>query len=228
MKAIGYVRVSSVEQVAEGISLELQAERITAYCKEKGWFLVKVVRDAGISGGDRARYARMLETAKESGASRVVVYHFDRFGRDVSGTLEALRAWTKKGIELHVVGRGRIEVETSSGFLQNTVEQMVAEHFRRIISEKTKDAKAKNKAEGKWNGGCVPFGYMLACDRTRLIEKPDEQKAIRLILRLRRMGLSLREVAARVNAEGFRTKAGRSWKAVQVANVIRFSEEMAA
>ncbi|MBM3270672.1 MAG: recombinase family protein [Candidatus Sericytochromatia bacterium] len=50
MKAFGYVRVSTVEQAAEGVSLEAQAAKIAAYCAINELDLVGVVTDGGASG----------------------------------------------------------------------------------------------------------------------------------------------------------------------------------
>jgi len=55
MKAVGYVRVSTEDQAREGVSLEAQRAKITAYCQVKDLELVEVVEDAGISAKDLRR-----------------------------------------------------------------------------------------------------------------------------------------------------------------------------
>jgi hypothetical protein len=55
MKAIGYIRVSTEEQADSGVSLEAQKSRVEAYCKAKGWELVRIIVDAGCSGKDLNR-----------------------------------------------------------------------------------------------------------------------------------------------------------------------------
>ena len=44
MKAVGYIRVSTVEQAQEGVSLDAQEARIRAYAEMQGLELVKIVR----------------------------------------------------------------------------------------------------------------------------------------------------------------------------------------
>jgi len=51
-RAIGYVRVSTDDQVREDVSLDVQEARIRAYCEAKGWQLISVVRDEGKSAKD--------------------------------------------------------------------------------------------------------------------------------------------------------------------------------
>jgi len=50
MKVIGYVRVSTEEHVREGISLEAQKHKITAWAEALDGELLFIAEDAGISG----------------------------------------------------------------------------------------------------------------------------------------------------------------------------------
>ncbi|MCD8501566.1 MAG: recombinase family protein [Bacillaceae bacterium] len=50
--AVGYVRVSTKEQAIEGYSLENQRNDIRAHCKTKGWELLDIFGDEGISGAE--------------------------------------------------------------------------------------------------------------------------------------------------------------------------------
>ena len=45
-----------------------------------------------------------------------------------------LRRFARRGVELHVVRRERVEVDTAGGFLLAGVEGLMAEHCRRVIS----------------------------------------------------------------------------------------------
>ena len=148
MIALGYVRRSK-ESSARTVSLEDQRERINAYCVEHGWQLAEVLVDDGVSGGRRERLDRIAARVRAAGARAVVVYHLDRFARDVAALLDSLRAFSRRGVELHVVGRGCIEADTASGFLVTGVEGLMAEHFRRLISEKTRDAGCAGAAAGE-------------------------------------------------------------------------------
>ncbi len=46
---VGYVRVSTLKQASEGVSLDTQAARIAAYCQLAGLQLVELIREEGIS-----------------------------------------------------------------------------------------------------------------------------------------------------------------------------------
>ena len=49
--AIAYVRVSTEEQAAEGVSIDAQVAAVRAYATLRGLELVDVVIDAGVSAG---------------------------------------------------------------------------------------------------------------------------------------------------------------------------------
>src|SRR5438128_2111498 len=97
MTAIGYVRRSK-ESTERTVSLEDQRARIAAYCAERGWALSEVLADDGVSGGNRERLERLAERVKMTGAHAIVVYHLDRFARDLAATLDYLRRFARRGV----------------------------------------------------------------------------------------------------------------------------------
>src|SRR5262249_49928981 len=143
----------------------------------QGWTLADVVSDDGVSGGKRARLDRLSAAVAATGALRVVAYHADRFARDVAAQLATIRAWTRRGIELHVVGRGRLEATSSSGFITTAIEGVVAEHLRLVTSEKTRDALARLKAAGRRYTRLVPYGMRATADG-RLEPEPAEHAVL--------------------------------------------------
>ena len=50
MKAVCYVRVSTMEQSTHGVSLEAQEERLLAYCSMARIEVMAMIREEGISG----------------------------------------------------------------------------------------------------------------------------------------------------------------------------------
>jgi len=156
------------------VSLEDQRARIEAYCEERRWRLAEVLADDGVSGGRRERLDRLAERVTATHARAIVVYHLDRFARDLAATLDYLRRFSRRGVELHVVGRGQVEADTATGFIVTAVEGLAAEHYRRVISEKTRDALARLRANGRRVSRFARYGFQLAPGR-RLIVNPREQ-----------------------------------------------------
>lgn len=81
MNVVGYVRVSTEEQSREGISLEMQADRIRAYCASQGWTMVHIYDDAGVSGTALQRPGLQAMLGSLQGIDAVLVWKVDRPSR---------------------------------------------------------------------------------------------------------------------------------------------------
>lgn len=206
MTALGYARRSK-ESGPRTVSLEDQRERIEEYCQAQGWTLAEVLTDDGVSGGRRGRLERLADRVRTTGARAVVCYHLDRFAWDLAATLDYLRRFSRQGVELHVVGRGRVEADTATGFIVTAVEGLAAEHYRRVISEKTRDALARLRAQGRRVSRWAPYGFGLS-PGGRLRPEPREQAVLGLIVTLRGAGLSLRAISEELVTRGILARNG--------------------
>ena len=219
MIALGYIRRSK-ESGARTVSLEDQRARIEGYCQERGWSLAEVLADDGVSGGRRERLERLAERVKATGARTIVVYHLDRFARDLAATLDYLRRFARRGVELHVVGRGRVEADTATGFIVTAVEGLAAEHYRRVISEKTRDALARLRAKGRRVSRFAPYGYRVA-PGGRLVVSSKEQALVGDIGALRGQGLSLRAISRDLASRGTLARNGRPFGPSTLLGIVR-------
>jgi len=161
-----------------------------------------------VSGGRRERLDRLTERVRVTGARALVVYHLDRFARDLAATLDYLRQFSRRGVELHVVGRGRIEADSATGFIVTAVEGLAAEHYRRVISEKTRDALARLRSQGRRVSRWAPYGWRLA-PGGRLRPDPKEQVILGRIAALHASRLSLRGISRALAAQGIRARSGQ-------------------
>src|SRR5687768_17097216 len=94
--AIGYVRVSTQEQAAHGISLDAQEARLRAYAALRGVDLVAVVIDAGVSAGKyrleaREGGARILAAIKARTVRHVIALKLDRLFRNTIDCLTTVQ-----------------------------------------------------------------------------------------------------------------------------------------
>lgn len=218
MNAVGYARRSK-ESGERTVSLQDQCARIADYCQTQGWQLAEVVTDDGVSGGRRERLEHLAERVKTIRARAIVVYHLDRFARDLAATLDYLRRFSRRGVELHVVGRGRVEADTATGFIVTAVEGLAAEHYRRVISEKTRDALARLRAQGRRVSRFAPYGFRLA-PGGRLTPDPREQATLSRIAALRASGLSLRAISRTLAARKILARSGRPFAPMTLARLV--------
>jgi len=77
-------------------------------------------------------------------------------------------------------------------------------------SRLTSAALARKRANGEYTGGDVPRGCRLASDGVSLEENPAELMDLDLIRQLRADGISIRALAAELNARGVLNR-GRRW-----------------
>ena len=112
-KAIGYVRVSTVMQANEGVSLDAQKAKIKAYCEFNDLELVEIVVDAGKSAKntDREGLQTCLEKLANGEATELVVFKLDRLSRKVLDVLNLINAIEACGGSLHSISE---KLDTSS------------------------------------------------------------------------------------------------------------------
>jgi len=192
IKAVGYVRVSTEEQAQVGVSLAAQEDRIRAFCTAKGWMLAHLYRDEARSAKnlDRPELQRMICDLKGDGVDVVVILKLDRLTRSVRdlGTLiEDLFG----GVALAAVD-GSLDSSTASGRMVVNLLATVAQWERETTVERTKAALDYKRDRGEWIGR-VPFGFRV--EDAKLVENPEEMKAIVSMKRGYRRGQSLSTIA---------------------------------
>ena len=117
-RTIGYTRVSTAEQVSEGVSLEMQAKKIEAYCLVKDWQLSEVVSDAGESAKslNRPGVQRLIEMVETGQVSTVILYKLDRLTRSVADLDRLVKLFERKGVAL-VSLQESLDATTATGRL---------------------------------------------------------------------------------------------------------------
>ena len=215
-KAVAYVRVSTVEQVNEGVSLPAQEERLAAYARAQGLDLVAVIREEGVSAATafatRAGGSTLLATIAEGRAAHVVALKLDRLFRDAADALNVTRAWDQAGVALHLVDMGGSSVNTASAVGRMLLVMLagVAELERGLIGERTALALAHKQARGE-HVGRAPRGYRINGKRLVPIKGHEGLRIEARALALRQQGLSYSKIAAVLEAEGFKPERGKQF-----------------
>lgn len=223
MKVIGYVRVSTEEQSAEGVSLAAQEAKIRAYAALYDLDLIEVIIDAGQSAKSLKRpgLTRALGLLKAGKAGGMVIAKLDRLSRNVSDFNSLIEGYfgEKAGKQLMSVADS-IDTRTAAGRLVLNVLMSVSQWEREAIGERTKDALAYKKSMGE-RVGKVPFGFDLASDGIALVSNADEQRTIGIIHQLKADGYSLRSIAEELTRQGIITKEGNAkWAHTAVSRIL--------
>jgi site-specific DNA recombinase len=205
MRTIGYSRVSTAEQASEGVSLEMQAKKIEAYCLVKDWQLAEVITDAGQSAKslNRPGMQRLIAMAEAGQISTVIVYKLDRLTRSVADLDKLVKLFERKGVAL-VSLQESLDATTAAGRLMMNLLASVSQWEREVIGERTKDALQELKAQGKKLGRS---GYA-------------DQAMIGYLKAEYSQGRSYHELAAELNSRSIQTARGGTWAAATVRNLV--------
>jgi len=211
--AIGYIRVSTQEQAAEGVSLEAQQARIEAWCEANGYQLEKVYTDAGISGSKMTNRPALQEALSEIGKGQALVFYslsrLARSTRDMLSISDLLEARHADMVSL----TENFDTTTAAGKLMFGMLSLLAEFERDMISERTKMALAQKRANGETYSP-TPYGFQVKAGR--LEQDHGEAAVVSRILKHRKRGKSYTAIADHLNGQGIPTKQGRQWYASTV------------
>jgi site-specific DNA recombinase len=233
--ALGYVRVSTVEQADSGLSLEHQERAIRAYCEMRGLELTDVLVDAGVSAGKplakRPEGQRLLHEIKTGRCHAVVALKLDRVFRDCAECLDVTTCWDHKGVTLHLVDVGGSTVDTSTamGKFFLTVMAGAAELERNLIRERTAAAMSAKRERKEYCGGEPPYGWTVQepdpedqdSAPTNLVPDTGEQSVLALAHSLRDAGKSLRQIGSELESRGVKTRKGGRWHANTIRKLLQ-------
>jgi putative DNA-invertase from lambdoid prophage Rac len=204
MAVYGYCRVSTLKQASEGESLDVQRRQIEGYALMHALTLSDVLIEEGVSGSvpvEERPVGRAL-FAKLQRGDIVIAAKLDRLFRSALDALKVVESLKGRGVKLHLLDLGGDIAGNGISKLFLTIAAAFAEAERDRIRERVSQTKADQKARGRFLGGTVPFGYRCD-DGGALVPHEDEQEAIREMRAHRAQGLSLRAIAAEMQAKGF-------------------------
>lgn len=223
MQTIGYIRVSTVRQAAEGVSLDAQRAKIEGWAVANDAPLVAVHVDAGLSGGkadNRPGLQKALHAACKLKAA-LVVYSLSRLARSTKDAIAISERLHKAGADLVSLNE-KIDTTSAAGKMVFRMLAVLAEFERDLISERTSAAMQHMRSQGK-RVGAVPYGFDLDPDGETLHENAIEQSAISMMRANRVDGLSLRAIAEALDKFGIKSKTGKKWTAEVVRGILKRS-----
>jgi DNA invertase Pin-like site-specific DNA recombinase len=227
VKAVGYLRVSTEEQLA-GTGLQGQQETIQALGHE----IVKWCADEGISGSNgldaRDGLAEALHLLATGEVEAIIVYRLDRLARDMVLQEQLLREIWKYG---QLISCSPAETEycqpdpdniDPSRQLIRQILGAVAAYERNMIRLRMKAGLRRHLTAGGRHGHRAPYGWRW--DNKQLVEVHGQQNVIGSILTMAE-GMSSREIADTLTREGVPGPKGGGWSHVTIAKIIKRAQE---
>ena len=229
--AVGYIRVSTETQARDGFGLETQRAEIQAYADAHGLRLAGWYEDAGVSGAavdsdalrvDRDGITSLLAEAPALGATLVLVANTSRLWRSDMVRVLIQREMKRAGLDVRSAQQPSYSIHTGdpTDFLVNGMMELLDAYQRLEIALKLKKGRRTKAKRGGFAGGRRALGYGKAAEGADLAIDDREADTVRRIQQLRGAGLSLRAIAAELNAAGLFTKRGGQWHPSTVRYVL--------
>jgi site-specific DNA recombinase len=217
------VRVSTEQQAEQGLSLDAQRAKLTAYATLYDLDLVAVEVDASASAKTLQRPAlqRALGALKAGRAETLLVVKLDRLTRSVKDLGALVETYFLAGRWSLMSVNEQIDTRTAAGRMVLNILAAVSQWERAAIGERTAEAMAYKRRRREYTGGEPPYGWRRAADGVHLDPHADEQAIIAEAVALKAAGLSLRKVGAWLAARGRLPRQGKGWHPKTVRDLLQ-------
>lgn len=233
INVLGYIRVSTVNQVKEGYSLGEQLDEIERYCFVNGFNLVDTFRDEGKSGAktdedetriDRDGLIDMLNRLKEGDIQYIVVLSTSRLWRSDVVKMLIHRELKRYSVDVKAIDRPTYSIYANNPneVLMNGMFELLDTYERLEIAMKLKRGRKKKAEGGGYSGGGAPYGYRAVRGSKVLEVVPDEAQGVRRVFELvwEYPGISLRKIVAQLVKEGFKGRNGKDIGPMMVKRIL--------
>ena len=172
-----YLRVSTEEQAINGLSLQAQREALEKHAKERGYSIVDIYADEGITArkqlSKRKELQRLLSDVKKDKIDLILVTKLDRWFRNIKDYYQVQDILEAHNCNWRTIFEN-YDTSTASGRLHINIMLSVNQDECDRTSERIK-AVFKHKKENKEVcSGNVPYGYYIDENKHMQI---DEAKA---------------------------------------------------
>lgn len=214
-KVFGYVRVSGQGQL-KGHGPQRQRDNIESFSQRNGFEVVQYFQDAYTgTEEDRPAFIALLEAVHVQSVRFVVVESLDRFARDMMVQNQLLAKLLSYGVTLVLANTGhQLNTETlGDDPMMKAMVQMqgvFAELDKDLTVRKLKLARDKKRQLNGRCEGVKPYGSL-----------DGEKQALKLIVGLRKNGLSYQRIADRLNLNDVPSRGGGSWHKGTVGKILQ-------
>lgn len=208
--ALLYARVSTSMQVNDGVSLDVQERQLINAAEFHGFTKWEMVREEGRSGKNitgRPVLTESLRRLDAGEAQALFVTRIDRLARSTTDFLSIVDRARQKEWRLIMLDLN-LDTATYQGRFVVTIMSALAEMERGIIAARQKDVHRDRRERG------IVWGV----DMGPKNKTPDVLKD--RILTERFKGMSYREIAGGLNADGILSQNGGKWYATTVKNIV--------
>lgn len=195
----------------DSTSMATQEDDGRTLCRLRGWDVVLVTYDLGISGSvrpeDRPGFGFIL--AHLPHIDVVVARSIDRYTRQTSHFARLIETLDVGSTTL-VDTQGQVDLTSPYGRFVTTIMVAFAQMEREQIQGRILRSRQELRQAGRWLGGAAPYGYRIVPDGTggkRLEVDPRTAEILRKVIRRVISGVTLSQEVERLNVEGILSPA---------------------
>jgi DNA invertase Pin-like site-specific DNA recombinase len=173
---------------------------IQTYCLRQSWFMTETLNDSNCNWnhdfGRRDSGRRLMSLLAPGDV--ILCSKLERICSSTHEVIKLAQNLKEMSVQLHVVELGGdiTDAQLSVNFAKIT--GLFSALEKRKAAERIKGVKQRQRKQGRYLGGSRPFGYMIH-ENGRLIENPMEQRVLRRIMELKKLGKSLRAISSEVS-----------------------------
>ena len=230
-RVIMYLRVSTDDQKNHGYGLDAQRETCTQYAVLKGYEIIDILSDEGLSGklamNERPSLMKAFTMCLTGQADIILAYAQDRYARDMSVWTSVRDAAMKAHVRLETVKEGTDFAAQESQFMGD-IHAAVASEERRTIAKRLYNGRRQRSKDDGLGSGRIPWGYTKIVHgtgkaQTVTIEIDEEvAKTINFILNEREKGTTYDEIADRLRYNQDTMRNGSwNWTRGSVETIMR-------
>ena len=218
MKYVPYYRVSTQKQGRSGLGLDDQRFIVRSFLKDGDEVVEEFIEVESGRKNARPEFAKAIEAAKRHRA-RLLIAKLDRLSRNAAFVM-ALRDGEVDFIACDLPDANTLTVGIMATFAQHEAER---------TSERTRAALAQKKARGFQLGTPANLTEQARRKGTEQVRENSRRhlanrQAAQLSELLRKNGLTLRAIAARLNDNGYLTRRGCRYQPQTIARLLKRTE----
>ena len=222
-----YVR-QSIEK-DNSMSCETQIEHCKACIKpdERNEKILTFI-DEGYSGANTNRdgFQKMMRQVERGNISKIFIYRLDRISRSLVDFCDILETLEKHEVKF-ISSQEGFDTSTDYGMLVCKILMLFAEHERKSIIARVKDAYNSRSEKQFYMGGRRPYGFDLQETiieeiKTKMLAlKPEEAEQVKYIFENYAVeGVSLRRLMDNLNANNIKPIDG-TWSTAKLSAIIQ-------
>ena len=229
MRVAIYARVSSERQAEKDLSIPAQIKALKRYAFKQKWDVVGEYVDEAESArsANRPAFKEMIAAAKDRTKpfDAILVWKLSRFARNREDSVIYKSLLRRR--QISVISMNEQVDESPAGSLLEGIIEVIDEFYSANLSQDTLRGMKENAARGFWNGGTAPLGYRREVAHVGGISKStlqiDEREApiVARAFELACLGNGAKEVARILNAEGLKTRTGKTFSATGTNQILR-------